>query len=157
MNLAGKVTAVLAILAAFSASSIVLTAIEYTQGMRAARSVQLELSSLELRDEGGPQVLVAFHLENRSPITIRLQTFHFKLYLNRNFMGRNYAPLSERVLGGSEETTMDFVIPIQPFYRHIEQARKEGFSWSVQGTGTLVLPSKGKKIWLIVNEYWRGH
>jgi LEA14-like dessication related protein len=158
MNLAGKVTAVLAILAVLSVGSIVVTTIEYTQGMRAARNVELELSRLELRDEDDPEVVVTFHLKNPSPITIRLRTFDFELYLNDDFVGRNYALFEERVLAGSEETTMVFVVPVRSFYGHIEQARREeDFSWSVQGTGTLFLSSKGKRIWLIVREYWTGH
>lgn len=158
MNLVSKVTTILAILAVFSAGSIALSAINYTQGMSAASSVRLELSSLELRDEANPKVLIAFHIENGSPINIELEAFHFNLYLNGHFIGSNYVPFTKRILDGFEETTMDFVIPIRPFYlQYIEQARQEqGFSWFVRGRAKLLLPFREKEIWLNVREHWSG-
>ena len=157
MSLAGKVTAALAILAVFSAVSITLTAISYAQGVRTARGVQLELSNLELRDEGNPQVLMAFHIKNGSGTNIGLEACHLDLYLNGHFIGRKYAALSKTILGGFEETTIDFVIPISAHYLpFVELARqKEGFSWFVRGRAKLLLPFGEQEIWLYVREHWR--
>ena len=159
MRLVNKVTIVLAILAAFSAGSIASSAMNYMQGMSATRNVQLELSSLELRDDGNPEVFITFHLENRSPINMKVKTFHFGLYLNENFIGSNYAPFAERNLAGFEETRMDFVIPVRPvFLQYIKRARQEeGFSWFVRGKAKLLLPFKGKEFWLNVREHWSGY
>ena len=94
MKSAGTViTIVLAILALLSAVSIGLTATNHKEGMGAAKSLRLELSNLELLEEDEPKVVITFHLENQSPLRMRLETLHFSLYLNRNFVGSNYEPV----------------------------------------------------------------
>ena len=127
--------------------------------MGAARSVQFELSSLELRDEDNPEVLIAFQARNGSPLKVELENLDFSLYLNGQFIGSNYTPFTKRTLDGFEEATMNFVIPIRPFFfQYVEQARqKEDFSWSVNGRAKLLLPPKEKGIWLDIREHWSGN
>ena len=159
MNRNGKLVTVLAILALLSAGSIALSAANYIQGASAAGNVQLKLSSLRLLDEENAEVLIAFYLKNGSSLSVRLDEFHFSLYLNKHFMGTNTATLTKRTIGGFEETTMDFVIPIRPFFlQYIEQARKEEvFLWSVDGSAKVLLPFKEREIWLNVTEHWSGY
>jgi hypothetical protein len=159
MKLVDKVAIVLAVLAVFSAAPIALSTINYIRNINDIKSVQLELSSLELRDEGNPEVLITFHLKNGSPMNMTLEYFRFGLYLNGEFMGSTYVPFTERSLAGFEETTMHFVVLIRPFYlRRIEQARqKEDFSWSVRGRAKLQSPFWEKGIWLNVSEHWSGY
>ena len=156
MNSHPRITIALLILAVFSAASIALTARNYVQGTKVAGSLRFQLSTVELRQEAQPEVLVTFHIQNRSPTsTIAIEAFDFSLHLNRNFMGSNYAPFTVRTLGSLEQTSFEIVIPIQPFYlQHIEQAQQgEGCSLVVRGRAKLVLPAfQGKEIWVNIRE-----
>ena len=159
MNLAGKVTIALAIIAALSAGSIAFSAVNYMRGMNAISDVRLNLSNLKLIEEGESEIHIAFHMKNTSPINVRLETFHFSLYLNGQFVGSNYEPFTEIVLAGLEDITMDFIIPIQPFYQQfISQAHQtDGFSWSARGRAKLLLPFRDRVIWMNINEPWSGY
>jgi len=152
------VTTVLAVLAIVSAVSIALSAQEYTRAMSAIRSFHLELSDLELRTEGSPEVQVAFRVANNSPVNFNLEEFRFSLDLNGQFVGSNYVPYTMGILESFEETTMDFLIPIQPQYQqYLEQARESNsFSWFVSGRYKLVLPIREKAIWLDTKSRWDG-
>ncbi len=158
MNRIGKPVTILVILAVFSAGSIVLSATNYIRGASAAGNVQLKLSSLTLLYEENAEVLVTFHLKNGSPISIKLDELHFSLYLNKHFVGTNADTLTKRTIGGFGETTINFAIPIRPFFlQYIDQAREEEtFSWSVDGSAKLLLPFKEREIWLNVTERWSG-
>lgn len=160
-NLVDKViTIALIILAVLSTGSIALSTKNYLQGISAARGVRLELSNLELRREDNSEVRITLHLDNRSSVNVQLDSFRFKLYLNGNFLGSNYYPLTERLfLDGFEETSVDFVVPLRPFYlQYIEQAgQKEDFSWLVRGeVRLLLLPFNENEIWLNIKEHWSG-
>jgi LEA14-like dessication related protein len=154
-----KIVIALAVLASFSAGSIALTAKNYVQGMRAARSVQVALSSLELHHQDTAEVLIRFHVKNESPFDIKLEAFTLNLYLNEDFIGSNYDPFTERNLNGFEETTIDFLIRVQPSYvPHITQAQQEeSFSWSLRGRVKLLLPFRDKEVSLPISERWRGY
>ena len=159
MKFTGTVAIIaLAILALLSAVSIALTATNYKEGMGAAKSLRLELSNLELLEEDEPKVVITFHLENQSPLSMRLETMHFSLYLNRNFVGSNYEPFTAKTLRGFEETAMRFVIPLRPFYlQHVQQAREEeNFSWFLSGMAKLVLPFNEDVVWLDLRESLSG-
>lgn len=152
------VTTVLAVLAMVSAVAIALSAQEYTRSMSAIRSFHLELSNLELRTEGSPEVQVAFRVTNDSPVNFDLEEFRFSLDLNGQFVGSNYVPYSKGTLESFGETTMDFVIPIQPQYqRYLEQAQEsDSYAWFVSGRYKLVLPIREKEIWLDTKSRWDG-
>jgi hypothetical protein len=152
------VTMVLAVLAIVSGASIAVSTQEYTRAMSAIRSFHLELSDLELRAEGSPEVLVAFRVANDSPVNFELDEFRFSLDLNGQFVGSNYVPYSKGILESFEEATMDFVIPIQPQYQqYLEEAQeKDSFSWFVNGRYKLVLPIREKAIWLDIKSRWDG-
>ena len=159
MNRNRRIVAVLAILALLSAGSIALSTTNYIRGTNAAGNVRLELSSLRLLEEELVTVLIAFHVRNGSPVSIRLEEFRFSLYLNRHFVGTNPEISTKTALGGFEETTLDFAVQIRPFFiQYIEQAREEGaFSWSANGTARVRLPFKEREIWLNVTERWSGY
>jgi hypothetical protein len=150
----------LVIVAVLSAGSIALSTRNYLEGISAASKVRLGLSDLELRDEDGSEVLVTFHLENGSPIDVQLEFFYLRLYLNDNFMASQYYPSADRLsLAGFEEMTVDFVVPLRPFYlQYIEQARqREDFSWLVRGEVRLLLsPFHESEVWLGIEEHWSG-
>lgn len=150
-------TVLLAILALFSATSIVLIATNYREGMSAASNLRFELNDLELK-EAEPEVAITFRLENASPLSMRLEQVHFSLYLNGDFVGSNYEPFSSRDVSGFEETELHFRIPLQPFYlQYVKQAREqERFSWSLRGNAKLILPFREDVVWLDLNESWSG-
>jgi len=158
MNLNNLLTAALAALALLSAGSIVLTTENCAQGVGAVLSVQLELSNLELREEGDPEVLVTFRLKNGSAVNVELETFDVYLHIDGHYIGTSYTPFAKRSVDGFEETTMDFVVPISPARApFFEEARqKEDFSWFVRGKAKLLLPSFKQETWLYVREQWTG-
>ena len=150
----------LRILALLSVGALALTAVSYVQGTKAVGGLRFQVSALELHDEEDPEVLVTLQLQNGSPTdAIEVDVLDFSLYLNDNFVGSNYAPFSGITVRESEQTAMDFVIPIRPFYhQHIEQARQsESFAWSLRGQAKLVLPSsKDKEFWIAIRDQWSG-
>jgi hypothetical protein len=154
------VTVTLVIVAVLSAGSIALSTRNYLKGISAVSNVRLGLSNLELRDKDDSEVLITFRLENGSPINVQLEFSHLRLYLHDNFMGSTYYPSAEGLsLAGFEETTVDFVVPLRPFYlQYVEQARqREDFSWLVRGeVRLLLLPFRESEVWLGIEEHWSG-
>jgi LEA14-like dessication related protein len=157
IKVARWVTAILAVGAALSAGSVVLTFKNYVEGTRAARSVHVELASVEVKETGSPEVLVVFRLKNDSSVGVTVDALHFNLYINGQYVGTG-GPSEQRALSGFEETALDLEIPTRPsFQQYIDQAReKEEFSWSVKGRYKLVLPYKDRVIWLDLVGYWSG-
>lgn len=153
---ADTIAIVFAVLAVLSAGLVALTASRYLRGMSAASGFRVCLSNLQLTEESGTEAVVTFRLKNASSISVRLEDFHFSLYLNGSFVGSCPGVFAERRLGGFEEAEMDVIVGVLPFYaRYIEQARqKDRFAWSVRGEAKLVLPFGGEVIWLSVREHW---
>ena len=158
MKLADRVTALLGVLALLSVTAMVLTAGDYLRGTEAARDFVIEVSNLELTEEPSPEISVALRIQNRSPLTVELDRVHFSIYLNRNFVASNYGGFEKVTLAGLEEQTLDFDIPLQPFYlRYIEEAREqEEFSWVIRGRGKLILVFRESEIWLNISGRWKG-
>jgi hypothetical protein len=146
----------LVIVTLLSAVAIVITARNYRQGISAVRNVYLEISELALTTGDDPEIQVSFDLRNESPLDVKLRGIHFNIYLNGNFMGSNYAPLTERMLDGFEVAKLDFFIPVRPFYlQHIEQAEQRGeFKWFLRGRVDLELLENGHQFWLNIREQW---
>ncbi len=150
------ITSLLAILAAISSVSIVQTAADYNRAMDVVRAFRLELSDLDLVDEGEPEVQVGFRVVNGSPVNLDLDAFRFSLYLGEQFMGSNYEPFVLRTVAGGQEETMAFIIPVGPSYlQFLDQAEdSDGYAWSVKGRYKIVLPFKEKAIWLDLQSRW---
>lgn len=148
----------LAILALLSAVSIAMTTTNYEEGIGAVGNLRFELSDLVLTEEDEPTVAISFYIENISPLAMRLESMHFSIFLNGEFMGSNYEPFTERALDGLEETTLHFRIPLQPFYlQYVKKAREEEkFSWSLRGSAKLVLPFRENVVMLTLRESWSG-
>ena len=154
----GAAIVLLVVLVLLSTISIFITASNYRKGIDAARAVVLDLSQLELRMGDEPEIHITFRLSNGSPLDIRLENVHFSAYLNGTFMGSNYEVFAAQSLEGSEETDLNFVIPLSAFYlQHVEQAQqKEKFEWFLRGEADLRLPYGTRKFLLRIREPWSG-
>jgi hypothetical protein len=152
------VATILGVLAAVSLAAIVVTAGNYLQGAEAAGSVSLELSELELREGNGAEVSLSLDVVNESPLAVELETLHFSLHLNGNFVASDYQGFEKVTLEGFNKKTLGFDISLQPFYlRYIEEAREgEGFAWSLRGRVKLLLPFRQKGVWLDIVDEWKG-
>lgn len=146
------------VLVFLSAGSIAITAVNYRKAISAVNNVILELDRLELRTDGDPEIQITIRLANRSPLAIRLKDLHFGVYLNGDFLGSNYDSFAERTLNSSEETDLEFVIPLRPFYQGlIERAQQEEqFEWSLRGRASLQLPFGPHEYALQIREGWSG-
>ncbi|NLE76670.1 MAG: hypothetical protein GX605_07955 [Chloroflexi bacterium] len=149
---------ILGLLALLSVVSIGVTVANYIEGTQAASHIRLRLSDLRVHEGTAPQMTVTYEVSNNSALQFRLQDLHFSIYLNGNFMGSNYTPFYELVLGPNQTETMEFVIPLRPFYlQHLERARAEDkFSWYARGRFRLLLPYRDRELWLNIREYKEG-
>jgi LEA14-like dessication related protein len=156
MKLVDIITGILAILALVSVGLGAWSLVNYQEGMEAIQSFQLDLTEVQLTADDD-EIQTTFRLSNNVPLDLVLSYFHFSLYLNGNFMGSNYTPLTDQALAGSAEEVVTFVIPLRPFYeQYIAEARAgEGFAWSIRGFVRLYLPRYEHEVTLNVREQWR--
>ncbi len=63
----------------------------YISSVESARGLSLEIADLQFIDDDNPRVHISFTVRNESPLGIRIERYHFRLFLNQERVGSSYS------------------------------------------------------------------